>query len=334
MQPGTDLNLFPPFFTESFNRIFGGEVSPKYIPDLPVEARGESSWVYWQDIPPSVGYAFKMSPEVVTRLPYFVGLFNDLILQPLIRNLQKSVDMASALKIISGEVPFLRDTGAKVKDALSMSPDTLARFLQLISSALNSAIRVTAAPLTNMQGISFDSNNDLYSSYLKTVLSSSGVNTSLIFSSETRPNILESKLSLETDSQLMTSLYNQYNSFMNFYFNKGKKYKWRFNFEGTNFSIDRDDRLEKQTTLMQNGIVLPQKVSAAIGMRYTDFKRQLEEGRADGFVDKLTPILMANQMSAENNKGGRPTKSASKLGDAGAQTQEQGSNIGRGGKAT
>ena len=330
IQAGVDINMYPPFFIESFANLFGGESGTReYIPDLSALDRGRSSWVYWQDIPVDVGWVWKMSPEMVTRMPYFTGLFNDLILQPLMRNLQKNINMAEASKILTGEVPFLKDAGAKVKDALSMSPETLAKFLQLVSSALNSAIKVTAAPLANMSAVSFDGDNELYPQYLRNMLASSGVNTNLVFTSDVRPNVMESQLSLNTDEQLMTSLYPQFNSFMNYHLNKGKKFKWKFEFEGTHFFTNRAERLERQTTLMQNGIILPQKISAAVGMRYQDFRKQMEQGKAEKFVDKLTPILQAAQLSAG---AGRPLSPSNKIGDAGAETRATGGNVGRGGK--
>jgi predicted ArsR family transcriptional regulator len=81
--------------------------------------------------------------------------------------------------------------------------------------------------------------------------------------------------------------------------------------------------------LLDKGIVLPQKVAAAMGMSPMDFQRQLDEARATGFVDNLTPIISAFQQSPN---AGRPPKPESDLGDAGEQTKGDGSNIGRGGK--
>jgi hypothetical protein len=78
------------------------------------------------------------------------------------------------------------------------------------------------------------------------------------------------------------------------------------------------------------GIVLPQKIAAAIGMNPFDFERQLAEAKASGFVDNLTPIISGFQMSPDDN--GRPKKDDSELTDSGSQTREGAENIGRGGK--
>lgn len=78
---------------------------------------------------------------------------------------------------------------------------------------------------------------------------------------------------------------------------------------------------------MDRGIVLPKKISAAIGMKYSDFKRMMDEPDSEEFVKKLKPIIQASQMPSDKGDGGRPSKSDAEIGDSGAQTREQGSNI-------
>ena len=333
--PGVDLNMYPEFFSKAFNKIWGDgnikSIVNGYNPSLPPELRGSSSWVYWQDVAPSVGYCFKFSPELANRTPYFSGLFSDLILQPLIRNLQKNISIAQAHKIFAGQVGFLKDAKASVKDQISMTPETLGKFLQLVQSGLNSAIKVVSAPLENMQGIEYSGDNNVYPEYARNMLAMSGVNTSLIFTSAVKPNQMESQLSLNADENLMTMLYSQFNSFMEYYMNKvTKKYKWKFNFEGTSFFTNRAERLETQTTLMGQGIVLPQKIAAAIGMRYADMRRQMEEGAAYEFVEKLSPIIAAAQMSGK--EGGRPSSKSNDLSESAAQTRDDGGNVNKTGK--
>lgn len=330
--PGADLNMFHPFFAKTYGEIWGmnGSKIKSYVPSLPAQSRGMSAWVYWQDVPIDVGWAFKMTPEIATRLPYFTGLFSDLILQPIMRTLQRDMNMSAASRILAGEVPFLKDTSAKVADQIAMNPETLGKFLQLVKTAISSAVKVAAAPLNNIQGISFPTDNAMYPTYLKNLLAASGVNTSLIFTSDARPNQLESQLSLNTDEQLMMALYPQFNAFLRYNVNKlTKKFKWDFEFEGTKFFTNREERLNRQKDLLEFGIVLPQKIAAAVGMKPQNFRRQMEEAKENGFVESLTPIVKASQSPSD---GGRPRKDNGKLGDAGAQTREQGSNISKGGK--
>lgn len=331
--PGVDLNMYPPFFAQKYNELWGGKDGkpPQYIPSLSPEQRGGSSYVYWQDIPIDLGWCWKLNPEIVARVPYFTALFMDLVSQPLMRNLQKNINMSAASRLLVGQVPMLKDASAKIKDQISMSPETLGKFLQLVRSALSESMKVTAAPLDNMQAISFPTENEMYDSYLRTALASSGVNSNLIFSSNIKPNAIETQLSLNVDEQIATKLYPQFDAFLNYHVNRfTKKYKFYFKFEGTNFYTNRQNRLDAQMRLLPMGIVLPQKISAALGMSPFEFEKQLAEGRANKWVDKLTPIVSGNQMPAEG--AGRPTKSDAKIGDEGENTRASGGNIGRGGK--
>jgi hypothetical protein len=359
MLPGVDLDMYPKFFKKKYLEIFvKGTAGQVYNPSIMPEHRDQSSWVYWVDVPVDVGVCFKLTPELATRLPYFTPLFNDLVLQGLMRNLQKSMNMAAASKIIMGEVPLLnKETKATVKDSLAVTPDMLGKFMALIKSAISDAIKIASAPLQEIEAISFDTDNDMYDSYLRTALASSGINTNLIFSSSVKPNAIETQLSLNVDEQMMTSLYEQFDDFMEYFINsRTKHFKFYTAFEGTEFSVNRDSRLEKAMTLFNQGVVLPQKISAAIGMKPHHFRKQMEESQAFDFMSLLTPPSVEIQKrtiemmpepvpgevgkttpkvdskSGETVKRGRPAKSTSELGEEGMKTKETASNVGRGGK--
>jgi len=358
MQPGVSMDMYPPFFKEKFIEIWGtdGKI-PGYDPGLPPELRGSSSWIYWVDVPPSVGVCFKLTPELATRLPYFTPLFNDLILQPLMRTLQKNSAMASASKIIMGEVPYLnKEAKATVKDSIAISPDLLGKFMALVKSALSDSVKIASAPLENMQGIEFKPDNEMYDSYLRTALASSGINTNLIFSSDIKPNSIETQLSLNVDEQMMTALYDQFSAFMTYWGDRyTQKYKFTFEFEGTNFFLNREFRYTKAMDLFDKGIVLPQKIAASIGMKPSVMRKHMEEAKATDFMGMLTnPMFMQQEKIAKEsaksniNPGnpstkiaenigeaktkGRPKKKDSELSDEGDATRAQGTNLGRGGK--
>lgn len=374
IQPGVDLDMYPDFFKKKFGEIFkSSNTIHRYNPSLPPELRDKSSWIYWVDIPSDLGVCFKMTPELATRLPYFTALFSDLILQGLMRNLQRNANMAAASKMIIGQVPLLnKEIKATIKDSIAVSPELLGKFMALIKSAISEAIRVASAPLEDMQGISFDSENEIYDSYLKTTLASSGINTNLIFTSDVKPNAIETQLSLNVDEQLMTALYEQFNCFMNYFVNKfTRNFKFLFYFEGTDFFLNRQNRFDTVMTLFTNGIVLPQKIAAALGMKPSQLRKYMEESQSSDFMSLLTPptleqqktmaeITAKNQMDLAEKQGetqqklqkqnleaqekqqsqeggkpaspGRPLKKDSELGESGMQTREQASNVGRGGK--
>jgi hypothetical protein len=357
LQPGVDIDMYPPFFKKKYNEIWGkANKNRAYDPSLPPELRGSSSWIYWQDVPVSLGVCFKLTPELATRLPYFTPLFNDLILQGLMRNLQKSIAMAEASKIIMGEVPMLnKEAKATVKDSIAISPDLLGKFMALVKSAISESVKVASAPLTNMQGIEFTGDNEMYDKYLRTSLASSGVNSNLIFSSSIKPNAIETQLSLNVDEQMMTTLYPQFNDFMNYHINKiVKTFKFFLEFEGTEFFLNREARLSNAMTLFDKGMVLPQKIAAAIKMKPHHFIKHMQESKDMDFMSLLTPPMVqeAEQMikvnpslaamptapgasakkPASKKPTGTPKKKLSELSDEGVETRTQGTNIARGGK--
>lgn len=373
LQPGVFIDGYPDFFKKKYNEIFGKGKLQNYNPSLPPEYRGDSSWIYWIDIPVNFGVCFKLSPEIATRLPYFTPVFNDLILQTLMRNLQKNMNMAAASKMIVGEVPMLnKETKATVKDSIAISPDLLGKFMALVKNAISESIKVASAPLNNISPISFETDNEMYDSYLRTSLASTGVNSNLLFSSDIKPNAIETQLSLNTDEQMMTVLYEQFNSFMDYRINKHtKSFTFSFAFEGTDFFLNREIRFTNAMELFDKGIVLPQKIAASIGMKPAELRRHMEESSAMGFMDMLTPPSFeqqkemtqiesenaekqaklnadlapavvktptsstkkpASKPASKTGETGRPRKKLSQLGDEGVTTRTQGTNISRGGK--
>lgn len=362
-QPGVDISMYPDWFKQKYVELnekrkqIYNEID-KYKPYLPVNKRGNSYYMTWVDVPPEVGVCFKFSPELATRLPYFTPLFNDLVLQPTVRALQQNMNMAEASKMIVGEVPMLnKEAKATVRDSIAISPDLLGKFLALVKSGISDAVKLTGAPLQNFKSIDFEGNNELYDSYLRTALATSGVNTNLIFSSNVKPNVIETQLSLNVDEQLMGALYEQFEEYLGYQANLRTKYfKFIFVFEGTDFFVNRDARYQKAMELLDRGIVLPQKIAAAMRMKPAELRRQMEEASAMDFVSKLTPPSFVKQkemaeinakaaernaeITAKNNQNpneekegaGRPRKSPGELSDEGAETRASGANIGKGGK--
>lgn len=338
LQGGVPIDGFAPSFKTGFQNLFGENSKIiDYIPMRSVDTRDQNAYAYWGDISPEDGgWAFKMQAEKNFRTQYFSGMFPDLALQPTIRNLQKNNYLAEAVKLIMGEVGTLNKDakGPSVRDAFNLSPEMAAKFMQLVKSAINnSAVSVASAPLSNMKAFQFEGNNDLYESYMTNLLGLSGVNSNILFSSSQKQNVTESLLGVDVDQHIVENLYPMFENFLEYQINKlTKKYKFKITLQGTRFYIDKERRLDRQTTLMDRGIVLPQMVAAAISMNPFEFQTQLDEARINGWVDQLTPIISSFQQSGTSSGVGRPSLSDSEIGDAGSETRGAGSNISKGGK--
>lgn len=359
MQPGVDIDMYHDFFKKKYIEMTQGKPrSGSFQPTLSPELRGIISQ-NWVEVPSDVGVCFKLSPELATRLPYFTPLFNDLVLQSSMRELQKNANMASASKIIIGEVPMLqKEIKATVRDSLAISPDLLGKFLALVKNAVSESVNMASVPLNNVQGIEFEENNDLYDKYLRTALASSGINTNLIFSSDVKPNAIETQLSLNVDEQMMSALYEQFEDFMNYFINKKTTHFTFFiSFEGTDFSVNREKRREAAMQLFNQGIVLPQKIAAAIGMKPHHLRKHMEETNATEFMKLLNPPSVQTQeqlqevlpepaqpsqanppkvdeKTGEESKRGRPRQDLQDLDQEGVNTRETAGNVGRGGEIT
>lgn len=330
--PGVDLKMYPKFFSEKFRTLWGEGKNKEYIPSLPPELRGKSEWIYWVDVPVNVGWVFKLNQGIPSRIPHFAPMFLDLIQQPLIRALQKNINMSVAKRMILGAVGTLKDAQSKVKDQFAINPDTLGKFLAVVQAAIGDSLKVAAAPLDGLQGISFPSENEVYSSYLQTALATSGISTDLIFTSSVKRDAISTQLAVNVEEDLLYGIYPQFENFMNYFINKRtSKYKFKVHFEGSQFFNNRAQRFERAMTLADKGIVLPNLISSSIGMNPFEFQRNLEEAQSNDWVSKLTPIISAFQMSGDSKKG-RPSKSDSELSDSGAQTRSDASNVSRGGK--
>lgn len=332
LKPGIDIRLYPKFFRDKFNELFDGKDPKTYNPAISIDQRGDSQYVYWVDLPPEVGWVFKFDPSIVTAVPYFTGLMKDLIDQNVMRSLQKNINLSAASRMVVGEVPMLSESKAQVKDMIAIDPTTLGKFLALVRSALSESIKVASAPLKNMQALSFDAEPEVYDKWMRSALASSGMNTALFYTSNLKANTIESQLSFQSDSLIMEHLYSQFNLFMDYFGNKRtSKYKYAMEFEGNDYYLDRKQRFDYVMALADKGIVLPQKIAAARGMKPQTLIRMMEESKAMGFTDMLTPILSSFQMSGKDQTNGRPSKSDSELTDSGAETRSAGSNLEKGG---
>lgn len=99
MQPGVNIDMYPQIFKDMYNEIFeGGDF--KYDSAANINNR-DGSYVYWAQTSPVDGFwAWKMNPETATRIPYLAPLFQDVVLQPMVRQLQMNKYIIEATKVM------------------------------------------------------------------------------------------------------------------------------------------------------------------------------------------------------------------------------------------
>lgn len=323
IQPAVDINMYPPIFKEFYQRAFK-DGRPKYIPtDL------STSWTYWVKTNPEDGFwAFKFTPEIATTVPFLSTLFTDVALAPLVRKLQMNQYIASASKIILGEVPFLKDTkGAAQKDQIALAPETLGKFTQMFRKGLSDVIQIGAMPLEELEMFEFKGDNTMYADYSRNVAGVSGLNSSFIYSSD-KKNAVEAQLSMNVDENMVRHMYNWFENFLNFEINKRtKEFKFSFSFDGFNNYLDKKTRTDNTIRLATMGIVDENRIAHIFNTDAFGLRRRLKQTKNSEFTELLTILPNANTQFGASP--GRPPKSDSDLSESGQVTRDSGQNEGR-----
>jgi hypothetical protein len=334
LQAGASLDMFSDKFKEFWREIFDESGMTNYNPAATLDNR-TGNYVYWVQTSPEDGFVcFKLFEEIASRIPILAPMLPDVVLKPLYRKLSTNSAIQAAQKILIGQIPLLKgeSKSATVKDSFAISADNLAKFLGLLRTGIAQEISLGAAPLENINGIEFSMpDKNILADYTQNTASSSGVNSRLIYGYD-KQNIEETRNSISVDEFMMTPVYSMFAEWLNFQINKlTKKFKWKFILSGSEFDTSKRKKLEDATTLADRGIFVPGMFAAAMNIQKQDLERMLLEAKANKWDEKLLMIIPPSQMSGKDSEGGRPPKKSGELGDAGANTQETGANIAKGG---
>lgn len=332
IQPAVSIDMYPDIFKKYYRQIWGGgNKTTSYNPAKGIDNR-TGSYVYYVQTSMDDGmWAFKFNPEQAGNVPFLSPMFNDLVLSPVIRKLQTNKFTIEASKMLIGLVPLLKDNkSGNVKDMMGISPETLGKFLGLLRNSISEVYSMGAVPFEDVKAIDFDTTDrNMQESYYKHLTASSGYNNRIIYGSD-RPNLLESQATLDVDKFLVKYLYPYFERFLEYNINKlTKQYKFKFFLSGTEFSHDKEAKMENFIKLANIGIVDDQLLANALGMSPHDLNRRLAMTRNKDFVSKLTPIMSSFQMSGKDAQAGRPTESTNSMTESGLATREAGSNEGK-----
>ena len=316
LQPGVDIDEYPAYLKKMYLNVV--EQNKKlYNPSNPIGKRN-STFSYWTQTDPTKGFwAFKFTRGSYTNVPYLAATFPDVVLRPLYRKLQKNKYMLSAQKVMVGLIPLLKNVkSGEVKDQFAISPKQMGIYLGLLKQGLNESIKVGGVPFEDVKVLDFPTdNNDMYDSYNGTSSALSGVTQRVIYSND-RMSSAEMEASKDVDSMIATYVYPMFENFLNYQVNcLTKKYKFTFKLEGTNYSTDKKYRYDiwKQNAAM--GIVLPQKLAAAMGMTPFELEAQMQEASVGDFASNLISLMNINTGIVSQNKG-RPKVEDSKASDS------------------
>jgi hypothetical protein len=154
-QTGVDINLYPDVFKKYYKRIMDAKNSG-YEPSKGINSR-TGEFAYWVQTSPEDGlWAFKMNQEQAGQVPYFAPMFPDVVMAPMIRNLQRSRYIIEASRILVGIVPMLKDPkSGNVKDMFALSPEAMGKFANLFRQGLSKEIQMAIGPFEKVESVDF-----------------------------------------------------------------------------------------------------------------------------------------------------------------------------------
>ena len=323
--PGVDLDSYDPSLKRTYQRALEN-AELNYKPSAPLNERN-GSYALWADVSPLDGaWCFKWATDNFANNPFLSPYVANILRSDEIGELQYNKDLIAASGILAGEIQLYDQARSGQKaNQFSIDPKTLGAFMQKVKSGLNGVAKVAAVPLANIKYFQFEDKNP--NSYTNELTTTAGIGTGIsrvIYSSDKMSNA-ELEAALNEVYQTMKPMYAQFNNFLDFYVNQmTSKYKFKFEFVGSNYQFERDARFDKMMKMADKGLVLNSSAWASVvGMNPVTFDRMLAESKYTGWIDKYSQMLLnANTSSYKDNEGGRERKNARDLTESGEASRE------------
>lgn len=333
LQPSIDINFYPDWIKKKYNDLFKNKTNSAYIPSNDLNERTGVFAMWTQTSQIDGAWCFKFKNDLVANIPYFSPMLSDLVMIPVFRNLQLSQSMSAAKKVISSQWPLLKEQKVgNTADMLAVSPETMGRMLGVASAGIQDAYKILSLPSEKMEKMEFENTDkSAYSDFLKITASLMGGGNVLF--STTKNTVAETNLSLNIDEMLATSIYPQFEDFLDFQINNlTKQYKFRFIFNGTKTYFNKEANNKQAFESAAVGVVSINKIANAMGKNLFELSDELDMTNALGLTEKLMPMLNMYTQGQNEKTGGRPQKSATELTESGSVTRNAGSNMDKGGK--
>lgn len=328
MQPGVDIDGFDPSLKQTYRRAIDAQ-QIDYRPSAPLNQR-DGSYALWADVSPLNGaWAWKFSTDTFAQNPFLAPFVANVLRNNEVGDLQYDKDLLSAAGILAGEIRLF-DTAKSGTQAnqFAIDPKTLGAFMQKAKTGLKRQFQLAAMPLENIKFFQYEDKNP--ESYNNDLTTTAGLGTGIsrvIYSSDRMSNA-EIEAALNEVYQTMKPMYAQFNNFLDFYVNQmTSKYKFKFEFVGSNYRFEQEARFDKLTKLAERGLVLNSSAwASAIGMNPVTFDRMLVESKATGWCIKNGQLMLnantSKSPSDSGDDGGRPRTDDSALTDSGEASRE------------
>lgn len=298
------LNGYAPEFADWYN-------------DFTYRRQYEREYNIYFPVPEKMGVVFKLDEFSPLVRPSFTGSFKDALQIEDYKDLLRLKTELDTWKVVFQEIP-------KDKDGIpTIDEGTASKFVSMVQSQLPSGV-VTAATPFKIEPVSFDQSqnmNQIIGKGQSEFWTTTG--SAPLFDGKQSGNMAV-KMSILSDYNMMSQLYDQYERFVNHHLRLicGNEYPFSIKFlRRCEYFKDEDN--DKRLTSAQNGYV-PEEYMAALGYEPHQIMPMLKNSINSGIRDYLVPIKTSHTMS--DKKDGAPKKNISELSDAGANTQDRGDN--------
>ena len=326
---GTNIDMYPPVFKKLYRKVMR-QNSQLYKPQGKVDKR-HSSFIYWINVSPADNFfCFDMNNALMTIIPYYSSLFEDMDLQPLMRSLEKNKAMISAQKLLVGLIDTYDNAkSGTVPNQMKITPEVMGKFLSLARQALDESIGLTALPMKDAKVVDFTVEaQNRYTAYQRN-LSANAVSSSASLLTENKLNTFESQLALTIDENFVKGLYSQFENFLNYYINKRtKKFKFKFTLSDTNTERDQKKRVDNFKNFAQMGIVDINLYARATNQTVFQAQRALQYTKSLGLENELISLMSLNNQTAVSETAGRPVAENS-VSEGTEASRATGSNEGK-----
>lgn len=331
-----DIKMYSPPLQKKYKDLFNSK-NRGYLPSAPIGDANNRTFALWVQGDQSENFfAFKLTQDFMTEIPYFSPMLLDTSMGDVYRSLQLNQSIASARKIITSQWPMIKDAKTNTSNNLSVTSTLMGSLIGACMSGLNANEKMfdlIALPSDKIEVHQMENKNgSLYQDYLKTISGLlGGANT--LFSVQKQTST-ESLMSFDIDKMFMEGVYGQFEEFLNYVVNREtKKYKFKFKLSGTNSYVNKEAKIKEAFDPAKVGICSINKLANAMGMNQIELKREMMATKASG-IEQLFMSLSSiyTESGKDASDGGRPKSSTTEISDSGIATRDSGVNIARGGK--
>jgi hypothetical protein len=316
-----DLDRFPPEFKKLFSDYQNSKKQTKKKGVLnPLDY--EDNAIYELDNTKAIAFKFDESVDFV--LPYFSGMFMDLIRLSELKDVEILSAISDNYKLIHQEIPMSKESGQE--DDFMLSGEFMDIFHKNLRDNVPEGIGVATTPM-KVSAITLKSNvgsaeENIVTKHVSNLMTQSGTSTLMFNGNST--SALGLNKNIQMDENSLFKLLRQYELFMNkrlFLFNKNT-YKFNLKFLDHTY-YNTEDLHARYLKNGQYGMMQVFELAAVSGVQQIDFINNMKVVGKLGILDMMKPLSSSHVQDGSNSDEVGGKKTEKELSDDGAKSRER-----------